>query len=343
MCYLHLKQIQRTGNNAAVFEWRRGGWWFLATCIINRDSDASKEALRGAALISSTAQPAQEARRTALSSQCTPTLCVCVCVSQRDTAGDASESALLKCIELCCGSVRDMRARNPKVVEIPFNSTNKYQVPHPDNVAEHCCWWQATPPQTSRLSANLHLHQNFTATEDWVCCCSDTLWSEMLTMNDQRESIFATWLFYKLVFCRISTIWWSNDTLPVHINGSRAKPHTLTVSLNIANIHVLLPMYYTCWCSTVYLMYIEGPVWKIFKEVGPCQAGILKNWQHKLADVYSYILLYIHRGPWCAVKLMTDSVCGSIWQRRIQSLTACHCVAAPTDFFSNYIILSRLC
>uniref|UniRef100_A0A667YXP8 Sodium/potassium-transporting ATPase subunit alpha n=1 Tax=Myripristis murdjan TaxID=586833 RepID=A0A667YXP8_9TELE len=47
----------------------------------------------------------------------------------RDTAGDASESALLKCIELCCGSVRDMRARNPKVAEIPFNSTNKYQVP----------------------------------------------------------------------------------------------------------------------------------------------------------------------------------------------------------------------
>lgn len=54
---------------------------------------------------------------------------VCLYVfPQRETAGDASESALLKCIELCCGSVRDMRARNPKVVEIPFNSTNKYQV-----------------------------------------------------------------------------------------------------------------------------------------------------------------------------------------------------------------------
>lgn len=47
---------------------------------------------------------------------------------QRDTAGDASESALLKCIELSCGSVRKMRDRNPKVAEIPFNSTNKYQV-----------------------------------------------------------------------------------------------------------------------------------------------------------------------------------------------------------------------
>ncbi|MEQ2267797.1 Sodium/potassium-transporting ATPase subunit alpha-2 [Xenotaenia resolanae] len=47
---------------------------------------------------------------------------------QRDTAGDASESALLKCIEVCSGSVRDMRARNPKVAEIPFNSSNKFQL-----------------------------------------------------------------------------------------------------------------------------------------------------------------------------------------------------------------------
>uniref|UniRef100_A0A8C6PJ13 Sodium/potassium-transporting ATPase subunit alpha n=1 Tax=Nothobranchius furzeri TaxID=105023 RepID=A0A8C6PJ13_NOTFU len=46
----------------------------------------------------------------------------------RETAGDASESALLKCIEVCRGSVSDMRARNPKVAEIPFNSTNKYQL-----------------------------------------------------------------------------------------------------------------------------------------------------------------------------------------------------------------------
>lgn len=43
-------------------------------------------------------------------------------------AGDASESALLKCIELCCGSVQEMREKNTKIAEIPFNSTNKYQV-----------------------------------------------------------------------------------------------------------------------------------------------------------------------------------------------------------------------
>ncbi|KAK1169891.1 sodium/potassium-transporting ATPase subunit alpha-1-like [Acipenser oxyrinchus oxyrinchus] len=49
-------------------------------------------------------------------------------ILKRGVAGDASESALLKCIELCCGSVKAMRDKNPKIEEIPFNSTNKYQL-----------------------------------------------------------------------------------------------------------------------------------------------------------------------------------------------------------------------
>ncbi|KAK1169892.1 sodium/potassium-transporting ATPase subunit alpha-1 [Acipenser oxyrinchus oxyrinchus] len=49
-------------------------------------------------------------------------------ILKREVAGDASESALLKCIELCCGSVKAMRDKNPKIEEIPFNSTNKYQL-----------------------------------------------------------------------------------------------------------------------------------------------------------------------------------------------------------------------
>ncbi|NP_835200.1 ATPase Na+/K+ transporting subunit alpha 1a, tandem duplicate 5 [Danio rerio] len=49
-------------------------------------------------------------------------------VLRRETAGDASESALLKCIELCCGSVTGMRENYPKVAEIPFNSISKYQL-----------------------------------------------------------------------------------------------------------------------------------------------------------------------------------------------------------------------
>ncbi|XP_062816444.1 sodium/potassium-transporting ATPase subunit alpha-2-like [Anolis carolinensis] len=49
-------------------------------------------------------------------------------VAKRETTGDASESALLKSVELSYGSVATMREQNPKVVEIPFNSTNKYQL-----------------------------------------------------------------------------------------------------------------------------------------------------------------------------------------------------------------------
>ncbi|XP_033028223.1 sodium/potassium-transporting ATPase subunit alpha-2-like [Lacerta agilis] len=49
-------------------------------------------------------------------------------IAKRETTGDASESALLKCIEMSSGSVANMREKNPKVVEIPFNSTNKYQL-----------------------------------------------------------------------------------------------------------------------------------------------------------------------------------------------------------------------
>ncbi|XP_075868169.1 sodium/potassium-transporting ATPase subunit alpha-3-like [Nelusetta ayraudi] len=49
-------------------------------------------------------------------------------ILKREVAGDASESALLKCIELSCGSVKAMRDKSKKVAEIPFNSTNKYQL-----------------------------------------------------------------------------------------------------------------------------------------------------------------------------------------------------------------------
>uniref|UniRef100_A0A8C0HUX8 Sodium/potassium-transporting ATPase subunit alpha n=1 Tax=Balaenoptera musculus TaxID=9771 RepID=A0A8C0HUX8_BALMU len=48
-------------------------------------------------------------------------------IAKRATAGDASESALLKFIEQSYSSVKEMREKSPKVAEIPFNSTNKYQ------------------------------------------------------------------------------------------------------------------------------------------------------------------------------------------------------------------------
>lgn len=49
-------------------------------------------------------------------------------ISKWATTGDASESALLKFIEQSYSSVKEMREKSPKVAEIPFNSTNKYQM-----------------------------------------------------------------------------------------------------------------------------------------------------------------------------------------------------------------------
>ncbi|XP_042227096.1 sodium/potassium-transporting ATPase subunit alpha-like isoform X5 [Homarus americanus] len=51
-----------------------------------------------------------------------------VAILKREVNGDASEAALLKCVELAVGDVKGWRARNKKVCEVPFNSTNKYQV-----------------------------------------------------------------------------------------------------------------------------------------------------------------------------------------------------------------------
>ncbi|KRY49843.1 Sodium/potassium-transporting ATPase subunit alpha, partial [Trichinella britovi] len=49
-------------------------------------------------------------------------------IVKRECTGDASESALLKCMEITVGDVAGWRKRFKKVCEIPFNSTNKYQV-----------------------------------------------------------------------------------------------------------------------------------------------------------------------------------------------------------------------
>ena len=49
-------------------------------------------------------------------------------ILEREVNGDASEAAILKCTEQINGDVLTYRTKNRKVAEIPFNSTNKYQV-----------------------------------------------------------------------------------------------------------------------------------------------------------------------------------------------------------------------
>uniref|UniRef100_A0A3Q2NVT3 Sodium/potassium-transporting ATPase subunit alpha n=1 Tax=Fundulus heteroclitus TaxID=8078 RepID=A0A3Q2NVT3_FUNHE len=92
-------------------------------------------------------------------------------ILMRDTAGDASESALLKCIELCCGNVREMRARNRKVVEIPFNSTNKYQLSiHEveDNPSGHLLVMKGAPERILDRCSTILIHgQEQPLDESW--------------------------------------------------------------------------------------------------------------------------------------------------------------------------------
>ncbi|XP_066495359.1 potassium-transporting ATPase alpha chain 2 [Tiliqua scincoides] len=49
-------------------------------------------------------------------------------IMKKIVAGDASETALLKFSEVVLGDVMEIRKRNRKVAEIPFNSTNKFQL-----------------------------------------------------------------------------------------------------------------------------------------------------------------------------------------------------------------------
>uniref|UniRef100_A0A6Q2XCL0 Sodium/potassium-transporting ATPase subunit alpha n=1 Tax=Esox lucius TaxID=8010 RepID=A0A6Q2XCL0_ESOLU len=51
-------------------------------------------------------------------------------IPSRIVVGDASETALLKFTELTIGNTMEYRERFKKVVEVPFNSTNKFQVIH---------------------------------------------------------------------------------------------------------------------------------------------------------------------------------------------------------------------
>uniref|UniRef100_A0A8C2UTK2 Sodium/potassium-transporting ATPase subunit alpha n=2 Tax=Chinchilla lanigera TaxID=34839 RepID=A0A8C2UTK2_CHILA len=49
-------------------------------------------------------------------------------IMKKVVVGDASETALLKFSEVVLGDVMEIRKRNRKVAEIPFNSTNKFQL-----------------------------------------------------------------------------------------------------------------------------------------------------------------------------------------------------------------------
>jgi len=97
-------------------------------------------------------------------------------ISKRDVNGDASETAILKCMESINGKVMAYRNKYPKVCEVPFNSSNKYQV------SVHEC--DETPNSAYLLAMK-------GAPERILDCCSTIMVNgQELPMNDEMKEAF---------------------------------------------------------------------------------------------------------------------------------------------------------
>jgi len=93
-------------------------------------------------------------------------------VLKRECMGDASESALLKCVELSIGKVTQYRAANKKVCEIPFNSSNKYQVSIHETDTEgdnrYCLVMKGAPERILERCSTILIHgEEKPCTEEW--------------------------------------------------------------------------------------------------------------------------------------------------------------------------------
>merc|ERR1711963_1275999 len=92
-------------------------------------------------------------------------------VLKREVSGDASEAAILKCTELSTGDVMGYRAKYKKVCEIPFNSTNKYQVSiheYPEGDSVHLLVMKGAPERIlDRCSTIVIDGRELPMTEEW--------------------------------------------------------------------------------------------------------------------------------------------------------------------------------
>lgn len=95
-------------------------------------------------------------------------------VLKRDVKGDASEAALLKCCELTKVNIERYRKERKKVCEIPFNSTNKYQVsihekgPDKDVTGQYLLVMKGAPERVlERCSSILVNGENLGLTGQW--------------------------------------------------------------------------------------------------------------------------------------------------------------------------------
>jgi sodium/potassium-transporting ATPase subunit alpha len=92
-------------------------------------------------------------------------------ILKREANGDASETALLKCTELSAGNVMDVRRKNKKVCEVPFNSTNKFQVSiheTDDNDPRYLLVMKGAPERILDRCATIHIDgKDLEMTKQW--------------------------------------------------------------------------------------------------------------------------------------------------------------------------------
>jgi len=94
-------------------------------------------------------------------------------VMKRDVNGDASEAAILKFTELSKGNVIAYRRENKKVCEIPFNSTNKFQVSlhemDEENNVQHLLVMKGAPERIlERCSTIMVDGEEHPINEEWI-------------------------------------------------------------------------------------------------------------------------------------------------------------------------------
>ncbi|XP_077287532.1 sodium/potassium-transporting ATPase subunit alpha-like [Arctopsyche grandis] len=82
-------------------------------------------------------------------------------ILKRKVNGDASEAALLKSMELALGDVELIRNKNKKVCEIPFNSTDKYQIsihePEDYNDTKHVLVMKGAPEKILEKCSTIYI------------------------------------------------------------------------------------------------------------------------------------------------------------------------------------------
>ena len=150
----------------------------------------------------------------------------------RECNGDASESALLKCVELSIGNVTEFRRRNKKINEIPFNSTNKYQVCFGKTLPSWCAflfWVFKFTPAVTEGAAVLSLVM--TSLQVMRCSClfeaAEFWWLHNIHKNSQH---FISELFYFISTTPATAVYWTHTSDFICIGDFKKQTHCLLLA-----------------------------------------------------------------------------------------------------------------